>query len=145
MSHFLSTMTETGRELVARIRDARTADDIATVSEMYRNGIVAGLLGGHVLSDADQFAIACALGRFLPGSRRERARHWEAAAMVAIRKKAHAEALAALQEAEKYGRSKDRQRWIGLLREILVTRGDVPAPAVEGRPRQLKPSRAVRT
>lgn len=126
MSAFLATMTDTGRELVAAIRDARRAEDIAALLEQYKTVAVAGLVGGPGPSDADQFGIACAIAEFLPASDRRRAAHWEAAALTAIRSKAHAEALAALEKAEGFARSKDRQRWMGLLRELLVARRDVP-------------------
>lgn len=148
MSEFLSTMTDAGRELVARIRDARTAEDFKAVLEKYKEVFLPDLAGGPAPTDADQFAIACALGEFSPAPPRQRASHWEAAALIAIRAKAHPEALFALEKAEEYAHSKERQRWLGLLQEILVARGDMPAPArgpAPNKPKAPKSMQAART
>lgn len=143
MTPFLSTMTSVGHELVTSVRDARTAADIGAVMEKYKNAVLPALLEGRlVLSDADEFAFGCALATYLPGSARQRAMHWETAALTAQRAKAYAEALAALIKAEEMAHSKERQERIRLLRELLVARGELAAEDLNSRTANARPKRS---
>lgn len=99
MTPFLATMTNLGRDLVMSVRDARTAADIGALMEKYKDAALPALLEERsILSDADEFAFGCALATYLPGTDRVRATNWEAAALTALRARAHAEALVALEK-----------------------------------------------
>lgn len=147
MTPFLSMMTAAGHDLVARVRDARTADDFGALIEHYKKLTVTALVECHaVLSDADDFAFGCALARHSPGNARQRAACWDAAALTALRAGAHMEALAVLEKAEVLTRSKERQERMRLIRELLVARGDLPTePSKERSKRARRPRPSVQT
>lgn len=137
MTPFLSTMTLAGHELVASVRNARTAADMRGVMEKYKSAALPAILEGRrILSDADEFAFGCALAMYVSQSDRQRATNWEAAALTALRAKAYSEALVALTKAEEFVRSKERQDRIRLIRELLVARGGLPEDAANTRTRE---------